>query len=81
MKSFQEFESKMNNNGALWNSFVTFCNNQKLTEKAELANPASVNWMKLLIRAEIARLQFNAPGYYYVRMNGDNEVHEALKAF
>ena len=76
---FNDFEKRFLVSDELWNEFLSYSKSKGVDNSITADVNRSKKWISTLVKAEIARLTYNSPGYYYVRMNNDDEVKQAIR--
>ncbi len=78
--SIREFNEKFNLDELIVEQFKNFCLDKDL-EMDIKGFETDLQFIKLRLKAEIARQFWNGDAYYYTLLNGDNQFLKALKLF
>ena len=79
-KDFNDFKNNFEINENIIKDFKVFINNNDI-EINEKAISKDYDYIKLLIKSELARNLWNPKSFYAIRMTGDEQVQGAIKLF
>jgi carboxyl-terminal processing protease len=78
--SFNEFYKKFHIDDTILNQFRKYISDKEIDMEEEDFKK-DIEFIKLLIKSELARNIWDSKSYYQIRMAGDHQVREALKLF
>lgn len=79
--SAEQFNAGFSLTDADWKAFLDFAVSKKVPLPTADDELRSSDWIKMLIKAEIAQLLYRRDGYYLLRMLNDYEVKKARASF